>query len=872
MAGSHEELIGANGFDGKFKRNLLNYYNYGFRSVEEYDDSTSKKVLNQDWDRLNRILDKYMEWSPAANGSRFITTDTELADENPMHRLYRFCKYMPSKPMYFLELLAALSSKIEYSESIEEIPLLQNSPAAWKRFDSRRLKVSDILALFSDDEDAFMAGARKAMSERLWGYSDLGLIESHQNKDKGDRYWFLPELTMGKILAAGKKVDHSFSAHFFEMLSFFSRTSMLGELGTFLKDRMQYDSKPHIRIRQDYFMQTLNDYTIVDLLEAMEQGKWCRISYRHGTAARSADILAFPIEIRASRTNGREFLIYYEPFRRSCTAVRLEFIDDIVLYEDTEIRRALIDTGYLHDEEEIDSDIRNTKTAISMAWGVSTQRTGRVEGNVISEPEPCRVRFRIQYDPEKEAYIRRRLIRERRNGKVTVHEQDGYIDYTVKVMDDREIVPFVRSFYGRLLFCEIDYPNRSLFSPDAENTARFLEDRDVYSILRDGSSWKVPEAVSQRIGKGEAASGHNALFNEVFSVYYYVIADVFLSMCREEQGFTEQSFKEIERKAFRKYADRLGTYTTALIREDLKNVLLTDNFVRLDEKKRYIPRFWLSGEEDADFYRDILPLSKFEIRWLKTVLSDPKALYFLSGEEWKAVTKVLNELTLAETPLPFERVVFFDESYFPEHHARQEKQAVYTALRALREKKSLKIRYLTRNKEMLEGTFQPISILYSKRINYFQVLLFSAEDDGFYAMNAGDIEEISLWKSYDQILAEQKYLAYRESRMRTVKVEFDDRMNMVDRILTEFSPWKKECTLDRESGIYTLTIHYQQEEEKELVIRLMGYGVSIYFPDEDDPIRKDILNRLQRQTELNRENRRILFRDREVAERSEESR
>ena len=50
-----------------------------------------------------------------------------------------------------------------------------------------------------------------------------------------------------------------------------------------------------------------------------------------------------------------------------------------------------------------------------------------------------------------------------------------------------------------------------------------------------------------------------------------------------------------------------------------------------------------------------------------------------------------------------------------------------------------------------------------------------------------------------------------------------------DRILTEFSPWEKNCTYDSEERIYKLRIYYQPADEVDLIVRLMGYGDKIYI-------------------------------------------
>ena len=73
---------------------------------------------------------------------------------------------------------------------------------------------------------------------------------------------------------------------------------------------------------------------------------------------------------------------------------------------------------------------------------------------------------------------------------------------------------------------------------------------------------------------------------------------------------------------------------------------------------------------------------------------------------------------------------------------------------------------------------------------------------------------------------------------------------MVDRILTEFSPWEKKCTYDADTGLYRLTIFYYKEDETDIVIRLLGYGAKLRLVDKTHPIYLELLLRTMRQMEL----------------------
>ena len=90
-----------------------------------------------------------------------------------------------------------------------------------------------------------------------------------------------------------------------------------------------------------------------------------------------------------------------------------------------------------------------------------------------------------------------------------------------------------------------------------------------------------------------------------------------------------------------------------------------------------------------------------------------------------------------------------------------------------------------------------------------------------------------------------------------VSVEFEDTRNILDRILNEFSPWKKRCECirkkDKNNSVpakYKLTIYYHGYDQMDMVIRLMSYGPYIRFIDKKHFICQEIMKRIGKQQEL----------------------
>jgi hypothetical protein len=121
-------------------------------------------------------------------------------------------------------------------------------------------------------------------------------------------------------------------------------------------------------------------------------------------------------------------------------------------------------------------------------------------------------------------------------------------------------------------------------------------------------------------------------------------------------------------------------------------------------------------------------------------------------------------------------------------------------------------------------------------------------------MNVSGIKSIEITDNcfdYEEIL--DTLAAYRSENERHVEIEFYDVRNMADRLLTEFSPWKKKCIFEKSTGLYKLKIFYQSQDETELVVRLMGYGADVHFPDSNHPICREITRRIHEQMKIMKE-------------------
>lgn len=888
---THKELITAGKFDEKFKRALLDYYSYGFKCLGSFD-AKKHQTISEDWLRLNRIIADYMKWSEDRNDVMFASEDSQSMETNPFHRIYRFCKYNPlTYPAYFLHTMAALSKSFQLRGGVDALSLDDDQRIHLEDLIERQedLKTSDLLYFYTDKLAPSVGDDRnKTPNNRLADLERLGLVSCRQKGGvkggKGDRRWSLPLFTIGTILDAGNKVSKDFEHHLHSALDFFSKYYLLGEVGTFLLDRIYSDDVSPFRFKHEYFMQALNDFNIADLLYAIEHNKWCKIKYRHGIRNAEREILCYPLEIRISNMNGREFLMCYEPFKRSYTALRIEFIDAIEYFDDSKVKRILAQTGYHPLSETVDTDISNARESLKYSWGVSSTKEPIGNAQSIAVPHP--VNFKIAYAPKQDYFIVNRLYRERRTGYLEKPDGSTYLHFSVNVSDETELRPWMRSFYSRIASCDgiLETDDFSL-DDDVEDIVRVLIRDELHPKRQNVPKrilprWEIPDDAKALLGNGAKAREHDLLFNEVFCIYYYIIADVFvrLSSSPKEKSYNKQEILQAIEDSFNKFYLLIGQETESLLPDEILELLIDGGFleridraipgayetVRYDAGTGYVKRqktekAYISKyvcDPDVELYRDVVPLTTLELRWLKTIVRDQKMRLFFSGDEITLLQNLLDENASSIKALPMNKVVFFDRFRFTEKNARRETAVLATILEGIYDQRTVRLKYHTNQKGPRHGEFRPIVLEFSKRNNRFQGYFQNCKTNAILTINIAQIETATETGTvFDYSAAEIALADYRKNNTTSVEIEFSNVKNIVDRILTEFSPWEKRCSFDAKTRKYRLTIFYQTPDELDLVVRLLGYGAYLRFVDKEHPIFKEIQLRMKKQMELIEERR-----------------
>ena len=85
---THEELISVGSFVEKFKNPFRDYYNYGFKNLNDY--LTGNSTIAKDFNRLQNIMADYFEWSASKDMKKviFISQDSQAMNINQIGRAH----------------------------------------------------------------------------------------------------------------------------------------------------------------------------------------------------------------------------------------------------------------------------------------------------------------------------------------------------------------------------------------------------------------------------------------------------------------------------------------------------------------------------------------------------------------------------------------------------------------------------------------------------------------------------------------------------------------------------------------------------------------------------------------------------------------
>lgn len=230
-----------------------------------------------------------------------------------------------------------------------------------------------------------------------------------------------------------------------EAVEFFAEADPLGVIGSYILDRSEED-RELFGFKHHYILHALDGEVLLSALEAIgdhRRVKLTNVSLRSGQAC---EHLTYPLRIYISTQSGRQYLLCWHYGLRRMQFFRMDAITKIKLEEP---------------EPEPDRFADSYDRFRKNLWGVSGGRDHSMDHVEMD--------VRVEDD---EWFIPQRLERERRWGHVEQLDEHTW-RFTADVYDTSEMLPWLRTFIGRILRLEFSNPRvRRTWQDDMRTLAR----------------------------------------------------------------------------------------------------------------------------------------------------------------------------------------------------------------------------------------------------------------------------------------------------------------------------------------------------------------------------------------------------------------
>ena len=244
------------------------------------------------------------------------------------------------------------------------------------------------------------------------------------------------------------------------------------------------------------------------------------------------------------------------------------------------------------------------------------------------------------------------------------------------------------------------------------------------------------------------------------------------------------------------------------------------------------------------------PLTAIQKRWLRSMLLDPRVNLFLDEDEAERLDKMLGGVEPLFGTRNFRCIDRYrdGDDYTDENYIRRFRMI----LRAIKERQVLEIDFTSGHGRRIHRDFLPFKIEYSPKNDKFRVYCYSVIKGRLRTggiINIGRITAVSETDSaWGRPVSEKDYFESRKC-IEPIKIRVTRERNAVERFLMEFASYEKRVERNAESEDIFVSLWYDQQDETELLIRLLSFGpvIEILSPNN---IRKQAAERVNRQAEL----------------------
>lgn len=281
------------------------------------------------------------------------------------------------------------------------------------------------------------------------------------------------------------------------------------------------------------------------------------------------------------------------------------------------------------------------------------------------------------------------------------------------------------------------------------------------------------------------------LFSEIYGSYYRVVSS---ALCEAvDHTLTARRLEEIIRE--KAFAESILSIPASLRNGDWP--LLTEDF------------------KTPLCHKPTMPLTTLQKQWLKSILMDPRIqLFGISEEGLEGVPPLYTQDTFIYFDRYTDRDPYEDERY---------QECFQCILTGLRENRTLQIQFLDQSETTHSCVCIPTRLEYSSKEDKFRFIAFIKKQK--MEIPVARIHHCMLMEPYQEH-------PWQALKTETLVLELVNERKTLERALLHFSHLEKETVRLGETR-YRIILHYDKDDEVELLNRVMAFGpmIQILSPD-----------------------------------------
>ena len=243
-------------------------------------------------------------------------------------------------------------------------------------------------------------------------------------------------------------------------------------------------------------------------------------------------------------------------------------------------------------------------------------------------------------------------------------------------------------------------------------------------------------------------------------------------------------------------------------------------------------------------------LTKLQKMWLKAKLGDPRSRLFLSDESAELLSKQLDDTEPLYRNNQFR--VFDKFADGDDYESERYRQLFRTILRATKQRRILRIDYVSGHDRRMSRVCVPFKLEYSEKNDKLRVYCHNIKNGaakGGSLINIGRITDVRPFEIFRGELPSEDDFFRRIRAKQPIRVAVFPERNAVERFLNEFAEYEKRVDRDLETGVCMIDIFYDKQDETELLIQILAFGAAVEILSPDS-VRAQAAERVRRQAEL----------------------